>query len=350
MRSYKNFLVFFSAISFLFFLSSCNKDGAPGSKTTAVYDTLETAKTVTVTEKEHRIYIRPKVGDTYRYHIMQHSQSAKNGTVSGQPPYHESTTADNSIYVHETIRAIRPDSSVDMTFRFDSVSVKLQRDTLKVDLSSSRAADRIDPRFASFAAILGEDIGIILTKYGDIKEVYGTSNIIMKITKDYPDSIKRTQGEAIKSQINARIGVYVLETLMHYPDGPLAKDSTQRKDYEDNVPVAVSVTYPMQINIKQTLTGFEERNDKVLAVFSTSSTARPVRSVIEEGPVKATLSNWNMSTREDIRVEDATGMLVYRNVVEDKTFDLSIASAQAAGKSLQTDEKSKSITKVELLK
>jgi transcriptional regulator of met regulon len=198
--------------------------------------------------------------------------------------------------------------------------------------------------------LLGEDIGVIISKFGDVKEVYGTTGIISKIMKPYPDSVKAKEGEFIKNQINARIGQYVLETMMHYPDQPLAKDSTQKKDYEDNVPIAASVTFPMQINIRQVLTGFEERGDKVLAVFMTNSTARPVRSVITEGPVKATLDNSTMSTKEDIRVEDATGMLVYRNVIEDKTYSLTLESSEAAGRTIQTDEKAKSTTKVELLK
>ena len=343
--------LFFAFTTFLVFLSSCSKEGgAPQGNTNAVFDSSQTAKAVTVTEKEHRIYIRPKVGNSYYYRIVQHSSSTSNGSAPGQPDAHQSATTDNYIYIHQTIRGIRADSSIDMLFKFDSMSVKAVQDTIKVDLSSNRAADRSDPRFSSFAALLGEDIGVIITKFGDVKEVYGTTNIIEKIMKPYPDSIKMKQGEYIKNQINARIGQYVLETLMHYPDQPLAKDSTQKKDYEENVPISPSVTFPMQINIRQSLTGFEERADKVLAIFTTNSTARPVRSVIEEGPVKATLQNFTMSTKEDIRVEDATGMLVYRNVIEEKTYALSIESSQAAGKTIKTDERAKSTTKVELLK
>ena len=349
MKFFKYSLIL-SAVTFTVFLSSCNKDnGSPDSKTT-VFDSSETAKTVTITEKEHRIYIKPKVGETYRYHIMQHSVTSKNGLAPGQPAFHQAATADNSIYVHATIRAIRADSSIDMTFKFDSMSVKLVQDTQKIELSSSRAADRNDPRFASFAALLGEDIGVFVSKYGDVKEVYGTTNIIAKIMKPYPDSIKIKEGEFIKNQINARIGQYVLEATMHYPDQPLAKDSTQKKEYEDNIPVAASVTFPMQITIKQTLTGFEERGDKVLAIFTTNSSARPVRSVVQEGPVKAALAKWVMTTKEDIRVDDATGMLVYRNVIEEKDSSLTLESTQAPGKSIQTEEKSRSTTKVELLK
>jgi hypothetical protein len=330
---------------------SCSKDaGGPKGSSNAVFDSSQSAKPVTVSEKEHRIYIRPKIGNTYYYRILQHSTSATNGTAPGQPPLHQSATSDNYIYVHETIRGIRSDSSIDMTFKFDSLTVKLTQDTMKVELSSNRPADRNDPRFASFAALLGEDIGVIMTKFGDVKEVYGVSNIITKIMMPYPDSIKIKEGQFIENQIKARIGQYVVETMMHYPDQPLAKDSTQKKDYEENIPVAASVTFPMQVSIRQALSGFEERDDKVLAIFTTISTARPVRAVIEEGPVKASLQNFTMSTKEDIRVEDQSGMLVYRNVIEEKTFSLTLESSQEPGKTIQTDEKGKSTTKVELLK
>src|SRR5438552_940634 len=146
-------------------LNSCNKESiAPGGKPPAVFDTSESAKAVTVTEKEHRIFFRPKAGEMFRYRIVQRSNSS--ASASGPMTKSEAAISEDSYYIKETIRSIRQDSSVDLTFRFDSISIKLKKDTLDITLSSSKPADRSDPRFSSYAALLGEDIGVIITPFG----------------------------------------------------------------------------------------------------------------------------------------------------------------------------------------
>ncbi len=343
-------LLYCAVLSLFVSLSSCSKDGsAPGASTRTVFDSSETAKTVTVTEKEHRIFIRPKVGEVYRYIIAQHSSTSQ--TASGALTKNESAVSDDIFYVKETIRAIRPDSSIDITFRFDSLHIKMSNGKMNVDLSSNRPNDLKDSLFTSYAALLGEDIGVIVTRFGDIKEMYGTSNIMTKVTKGYPDSLKSGQNlEAIKNQVQASIAQYVVETMMRYPDHPLAKDSTQKADFEQNVPVWASVMYPMQIDIKQVLTGFEERGGKTLVVFNTLTSVRPTRSVIDNGPVKSTLNNFTASTKEDIRADDATGILVYRKVVEEQSYSLILESKDQPGKGLTTERKSKSVRTAELLR
>src|SRR4051812_38101885 len=89
------------------FLSACNKEstksGAP-----AVFDSAESAKPVTITEKEHHIFLRPKAGDIFRYRIIQKSLSSAIST--GAVTANESATAEDQYYVKQTIRTIRPDS------------------------------------------------------------------------------------------------------------------------------------------------------------------------------------------------------------------------------------------------
>ena len=341
---------FLLTIVFSFVVSSCGKESsALKSGVPAVFDSTESAKTVTIAEKEHRIYIHPKTGDVFRYRISQKSSSS--ALTSGAMSANEMANAEDQYYVKQTIRGVRADSSIDITFRFDSISVKMEKDTMKINLSSNRPGDRNDPRFSSYAALLGEDIGIIITRFGDIKEIYGTSNIVGKIMRRYPDTMQTTQNaESMKNQIEATVAQYVRETMMHYPDHPLGKDSTEKADFEQNAPVWANVIYPMQINIKQVLTGFEERGDKVLADFNTFTTIRPKQAIIENGPVKTTLNNYVSSTKEDIRVEDATGILVLRKVSDDQSFTLNIESKEGPGKGLTSERKSKITRIVELLR
>src|SRR5437763_237524 len=138
-----NYLRLYFSCTFLLLLSSCNKEAAPGEKPPAVFDSSEHAKPVTVAEKEHRIYIRPKEGD--------------------------------------------------------------------------------------------------------IKEGYCTSNIVEKIMRQYPDSMRTSSNsDVMKRQVEATVAEYVHQILMHYSDHPYGKDSTEMAALEQNVPVA-NVVYPMQI-------------------------------------------------------------------------------------------------------
>jgi hypothetical protein len=340
---------FLSTILLCSVLLSCSKENAPGSKPPAVFDTSESAKTVTITEKEHRIYFHPKVGDIFRYRIWQRSNSSAIST--GPVPGNETAMSEDSYYLNQTIRAIRADSSVDISIRFDSISIRLEKDTMKVNLSSNRPENMKDPRFASYAALLGVDIGVIVTRFGDIKEMYGTTDLISKIMQRYPDSLRTPDNlNIMKQQIEGTIAEYVHETMMHYPDHPLAKDSTQTANMEQNVPVWVNVIYPMQIDIRQVLTGFEERGGKTLADFMTTTTYRPKQSVIENGPIKSTLNSYSASTKEEIRVEDATGTLIYRKEIDDQSFTLILESKEEPGNTLKTDRKSKSTRTIELLR
>jgi hypothetical protein len=349
MKYYCKRFTFLSLALFGFFLTSCNKDASLGGKPPAVFDSSETAKPVTITEKEHRIYFRPKVGDVNRYLISQRSNSS--ATSSDVPSGSESAKTEDIYYVRQTVRSIRADSSVDMSFRFDSVIIKLEKDTLKINLSSNREADRKDPRFSSYAALLGVDIGVIVSRFCDIKEIYGTSEIIATVMKRFPDSMRTANNiNSVKQQVESTIAEYIHETLMHYPDNLQAKDSTLTANLQQNIPVWANVIYPMQISIKQVLTGFEERSGKTLAVYQTTTNYHPIQTIIENGPIKSSLNNYLASTKEDIRVEDATGLLVYRTETDENSFQLVLESKEQPGKPLTTDRKSKSVRTIELLR
>jgi hypothetical protein len=338
------------AILLSFFLLSCSKDNSgPGGKPPAVFDSSESAKPITVTESEHRIFFRPKVGDVFHYMISERSTSSaiSTGPISGS----EKASTEDLFYLKQTIRTIRPDSSVDMTFRFDSIIIKAEKDTMKINLSSNRAADKKDPRFASYAALLGEDIGVIVSRFSDIKEIYGTSSIISDIMQRYPDSMRTPENiNTIKQQIENNIAEYIHETMMHYPNNPQAKDSTISANVEQNMPVWVNVIYPMQISIRQVLTGFEERGGKMLAIYMTTTNYHPRQAIIENGPVKSSLNNYSAVTKEEIRVEDATGVLIHRTESDDQSFTLVLESKEQPNQTLTTERKSKSLRTIELLR
>ena len=157
-------LLFFSSI---FLLTGCDKDKAPGTSTstTPVFDTATTGKPVT-DNAGHFIYLRPPVGDVYRYRIRLNSTGSAEHVDSlfGQYPPSEKLGVTTTIYVRQTIRQIRQDSTVDIAFRFDTIHTITETGDKKSDFSTAREADRKNPQFANAAAIAGQDLGAIVTR------------------------------------------------------------------------------------------------------------------------------------------------------------------------------------------
>ncbi len=123
----------------LFVFISCNKDDASISKslnsptggTQAALDSTSSGSPVEITEKNHRLLLRPKVGTTQRYRIV--TRSVRSQDISDQlfngPQGKKTTTNATEYYLRQNIRAVKPDSSVDVTFRIDSVKFNLTQDT-----------------------------------------------------------------------------------------------------------------------------------------------------------------------------------------------------------------------------
>ncbi len=336
-------------------LASCSKKeaGAPGGPNGAVYDSTEKAEPVNITDAQHYIYFRPKVGDTYRYHISLNStaMAQTDDHIFGQYPKDENAVNINHYYLRQTVRDIRKDSSIEFSVVFDSILIKIDKDTIHLNFSSNNPASKDDPRFRSFAGLVGEQLVCIVDKHGLIKEISGTSNLIAKYMKQFPDSANTAENrDQIRKSVESSIADYLSHTMVLFPNKPMAKDSTLTESKDMNFPIWQQVMFPMHLDSKTVLEGFQERGGKVLANFVTTSTLKPLRTQLEDPSLTATLVNPQMNIRESALVEDATGMLVHREVRDERSWDFGIQNKKEQDKYFKTKRSSRDITTVDLLR
>lgn len=345
--------VFTTALFAAIFFTGCNKEGVPGSGSSgAIYDTTEKGTPVTV-EKSKPLYFSPKKNDVFRYRVTVESvASAENddkmfarflpkGSIKSKTVY----------YLNQTVKSIRPDSTVDLSVRIDSILSTYEQDTVKLNFSTNREADKKDTRFLTQSILANQEVGVIVTRNGDPIEIYGTSNIVARLLSMLPDSLRSLQSqEQLNQNAKQSISEYVAKTLTHFPSNAIAKDSSWGDMKTQNVPVWQNVVYPMQIESRETLAGYEERNGKRLAVLRATSSTKPTITVTEQPPLKLSLNNWQQTTEVTSNVEDATGVLVYRSYQMKKMFDFGLMSSKQPDKTFRTVQTMTDRTVVELLR
>ena len=340
--------------------SSCSKEPAkiaqsmnsPTGGTTPALDSTSTGKSVQITDKDHHIFLRPKVGTTQRYRVIdrrEDSQEITDQLFNGTQGKKKSTNI-TEFYIRQSVRAVKPDSSVDMSYRIDSVQFSLVQDTTKINYASTRPQDRKDARFAEYNMFVGQEFGAIVSKLGEITEVYGLAPMLEQAMKDVPDSMKTEKYKAgAKNAIEMLLKQYVGLPLMHYPDKPLAKDSTWSIHAETNFPVLQFVQFPVAIDSKEVVAGFEDHGGVVLAVLEATSRQTPIQSTLEQGGTKATLDKFNSTATSKSQVDDSTGLVVRRVLKSNQSFVFTLETKQQAGKIARNSQSSTEETTIDLL-
>lgn len=343
----------FLSLTLLIFFTGCGKEQAPGTSTstTPVYDTASGGKPV-AENPSHFIYLRPPVGDVYRYRVIIKAQAAADHVDSlfGTYPPHEELAVTTTLYLRQSIRQIRQDSTVDIAFRFDTIKTVTQSGDKKTDFSTARPSDIENPQFANAAAIAGKDLGAIVTRNGDVIELYGTSAILAKMMSKLPDSVKTAEVQArLNQNIQSTITEYIQKTLTHFPAKQLAKDTSWGGKETKNIAVWQQVLFPAVYDSREVVRGFEERGGKVLAIFDASTTVKPTMTSMVQGTAKMMLNQFDLSTKASSHVEDATGVLVYRTITVSRATNFTVESKSKAGKRYQVSSKANETTTVELL-
>lgn len=344
----------FLAVFTLSIIGCSNKDSkAPADINKTVFDTTEQAKPVTITDAKHLIYFRPKVGDVFRYRITMSSTATAQTEdhVYGQFPPKEAASSINVFYLRQTIKAVRPDSSVEFSFAYDSITMKMDRDTMHLLFNTNDPKVKNDQRFVAYSNLIGENFGFIINKYGDIQEIFNTSSLIAKYMKNLPDSANTTANkEKVKQLLEGNLAQSLERTLVRFPETPLAKDTNMEQTKQINLPVWQQILFPMQLHTKTTMDGFQDRGGKVLASFTTVTNITPLKTVQEDPVAKAVLANIHANIHENIIVEDATGMLVHRTYNDDRGWEFTLSAKKAADKFFHRTQSSKETTTVDLLR
>jgi hypothetical protein len=350
----------FAALPLFLLLQSCKKDepnvqkalNSEGTGTTAALDTSGSGKPVDFGGKLHYISLTPKAGTTQRFRVRMKRTVGViiSDQLFGGPQGKKNSTTRTDMWIRQTVKSVKPDSSIDFTYRLDSVLVQSEQDTQKVSYNSGNAQDRKDTRFQEYNVMVGQEFGAIVTNHGDITEIYGINGIVNTVLKDSPDSVKTDQNKSMVSQqVKMLLGQYITQVNAHVPAKPLAKDTSWSVTAESNLPVAPSVQFPIKVESKETVTGFEERGGAVLARFDAVTTVTPIKPVLTQADATARLKNFSAGLKSTTFVDDVTGILVHRSVTQKRNYVFTLESAKQPGKLYSSEENTMEESSVDLL-
>jgi hypothetical protein len=303
--------------------SACSKkESAPPAQAAgkAVVDTNQKAEPVKIADTNHHLFFRPAVGSVERFRVVDRVNFSLSDQQAKGPLDKHSSLSTSEYYLRQTVKAIGKDSSVELSLRIDSVELRSEEDTSKVQYSSGNKKDRANDKFQDLNIVLGKEFTIKADKYGDLTDITDVNTIATAFLATLPDSVRtKVKPKAIqhaKSVVNS----FISSVLIHCPTRALVKDTTWHNVSEVNFPVSRELIFPVTVDASETVHGLEKRGDKVLAVLEDQTTTAPKKKVFEEGPTKTTLDHFAATSHSVARIEDATGVLFHRVVSEVRHF------------------------------
>jgi hypothetical protein len=324
--------LFFLA-AFVIALIGCSKDAPQptvGSRTAGTIDTSEKVPEVAITDTNHHLFFRPKVGAVYRFHVadkivqtMSDDQGGQNHTQNG------GTTTE--YYVRETINSVGPDSSVLVTLRIDSISATMTRDTQKVAYSSDKTTDRADRQFLEFNIIVGKDFTVKVNKYGDLSDIPDVTPITNALLTTAPDSVRNRPDVKAQATRQAQMvaNSYAMRVVAHNPTRKIIKDTTWKNTSELNLDFAPGLSFPVTVDATESIKAIEKRNNKVIVALQDHSATTPKKKVFDEANVKATINDFLATSDGIVRLEDATGVVFHRLLEEKRRLTFTVESKQS---------------------
>jgi len=225
---------------------------------------------------------------------------------------------------------VHPDSSVELIYRVDSVLLTSERDTAKINYSSNNVRDKANDNYSEFNIIVGKVFTIRTNKFGDPDSAVDVSSITNALLALVPDSVKNNPEVRRRATLQADqvVNAYVLRILVHNPTRALIKDTTWRSANDVNLEIAQGLSFPVHVEASETVRGLEKRGDMVLAVFEDNTVTSPKQRVFEDGPAKATLSNFVATSHSMVHIEDATGLLARRAIQEKRNITMIVESKE----------------------
>src|SRR4051794_17381330 len=113
-------------------LASCNKkeETTTGSTTQKVIvDTTQKAEPVAITDTSHHLYFHPQVGTTQRYHVVDKMTASANDAAPTGAANKRSAASTTEYYLTQKVKSVNKDSTVELTYRVDSILLATDQDT-----------------------------------------------------------------------------------------------------------------------------------------------------------------------------------------------------------------------------
>ena len=316
----------------------------------AAVDPNEKFDTVAIAGADHRIYFRPPVGGTFRYHVVEQTTSTAHlEGVPEQAPNHAQSKR-NEYYIWTQIKSYDKDSALTMDVRVDSVRIQASQDTAKIAYASTSAADAGNPQYNEMNAVIGKQFSVIVDRMGNIKKITNYATILSGLTKAFPDSLKaNARFKSIADQETQQtLFNYIMQAVQPVPTGTVKQDTVWRQHQEGNLPVP-PIQVPITMDATQTMKGFQKHGSQLIAVIDDSTSTTPKKKTIEEGPITVTIDHLIATSHGRQHIDDATGMLLSRTIQQHQSVKVAMSSKQQPGKTQSMEQNATVNSTVEMI-
>lgn len=204
-------------------------------------------------------------GKTYRYRLTTVTNDSQ--TITADTTISSNIKQTIIYLISLTPVSTDKDGVTEINCVFNSVKLNALANGQEYNYESTTNTDSLERnKFADYESLINSDIGIRISKAGEIIEVFRTDKVVNKFLaiKGIADSITAAQKEQLKANmVEGAVKPLLFQIFRQMPDYSLAKDST----WTFAQPGSQLMVYQIQNTNTYKITALEKLNDSKLAVI-----------------------------------------------------------------------------------
>jgi len=199
-----------------------------------------------------QFFINAKTGDNYTYNVTI-DQTTKSEILGLETRTKQTISYDYSVNVDD----VKSNGDLELTYTYDRIRFNMNMDDIEVsfDSDSATSGDEISKIYKSF---IGKQFNVIMTKYGEIKEVKGMDEFLDTLTEpfksgntdifglDYLNQLKDSlSGHFSEESIKNDMGLitrYMPKKKVNVGDSWTIKESIDKS----NIKIDAEITYTLE--------------------------------------------------------------------------------------------------------
>lgn len=271
----------------------------------------DTTQATTVSPEESKVkelHFSAKVNDRFSYKLTQVDNLDQDGNKA---------TMSTSYYYTKTIKEAKPDGTIDMSVRMDSIRIKsvypnpaMPGTPVETTYNSQDSAQRNSPQFRQFSGIIGEDVRVLVSPKGKIEEISGLTPILNKILGKQKDSVPPGDKDQMLEQLKYQLYQAPLQNeYQTFPDNGTV-DSSQSWSRTDIS--ALSGVFKVKNSVHYSISSVKNIHGRKAALIKATLNAEVVNPNVEQGTVKFKLNESSISGEGESLIDLATGTTIYK--------------------------------------
>ncbi len=327
-------------------LAGCGKksEQAPINDATKYQVDSSDIKAVPIENQNESFQLEYKLAKGKTYHYRLSTITGDLQTIKTSDTTFTSSVNQTIIYLVDlTPVSVDKDGIMEINCVFNSVKLNANANGREFNYESSTNKDSVQRnKYADYEALTNSDIGLRISKRGEILEVFRTDKIVNKFLsiKGLTDSVNAAEIAQLKTNmVEGAVKPLLYQIFRSLPDHQLAKDS----GWTYQQPASQFMVFQMQNTNTYKITGLEKFGEDKLAVI--------------EGGLKTEISGKNKVSQQGVdydfkKPETTAGGKIFFNITEGciqkaKTYtkiNISFSMQAKTPKGVQRGGKSEVIT------